>query len=106
MSEGMSSGADAARPWEDVDPRLNVFALANGMDLSKGEGFRRLEWFSEGRERGIFIECGEDSTFRVSVLSWESGSTDERHQSTLGSGLSARDLSVALAGAIDAANAL
>jgi hypothetical protein len=36
--------------FAEMDPRLTVFALANGVDLSKREGYRRLEWFSDGFE--------------------------------------------------------
>ena len=42
MSDGAQSSADATGPFDAIDPRLNMFALANGMDLSKGEGYRRL----------------------------------------------------------------
>ena len=106
MTEGSTAGDEGASPFESIDPRLNVFALANGMDLSKGENFRRLQGFSEGHERGILVEVDGDQTFQVSVLSWPSGSVEDRKQSRLGTGLSTRDLSLALSGAIDAANGL
>lgn len=31
--------------FDALDPRMTVFALANGIDMEKGDGYRRLEWF-------------------------------------------------------------
>lgn len=47
----------------DIDPDLNIFALANGMDLLKnrsGRPERTLEWYREGMERRIGIEADEE----------------------------------------------
>ena len=106
MSEGMHAGAHGGDPFEAIDPRLNVFALANGMDLSKGSGFRRLEWFTEGLERGILIEADGDDGFRLGVLTWPTGSTEISAQASVGGDLSGEDLIGQLQTAIDAANEL
>ncbi len=106
MSEGMHPGADGDDLFEAIDPGLNVFALANGMDLSKGSGFRRLEWFTEGLERGILIEADGDAGFRLGVLSWPTGSTEIGARASVAGALSAEDLIGQLQAAIDTANEL
>ena len=106
MSDGVNPGAMGGDPFEAIDPRLNVFALANGMDLNKGSGFRRLEWFTEGLERGILIEADGDGGFRLGVLSWPTGSTEITARTLVGSGLTGEDVIGRLQTAIDAANEL
>ncbi len=92
--------------FDGIDPNLTVFALANGLDLAKAEGHRRLEWFSEGLERGIVIETGPGGGFDVHVLTWRSGRTESRTERTVAEGLSAADLRSMLSDAIDTANGL
>ncbi len=92
--------------FEAIDPKLNVFALANGMDLIKGPDFRRLEWFTEGLERGILIESDGDGALRLGVLSWPTGSTEISARAAAGEGLSGEELITSLQTAIDAANKL
>ena len=92
--------------FEAIDPKLNMFALANGMDLTKGPDFRRLEWFTDGLERGILIEADADDAFRVGVLSWPTGSTEISARASAGAGLSAEELIKGLQTAIDKANEL
>lgn len=106
MSEGAKPGATGAGPFEGIDPRLNVFALANGMDLTKGPGFRRLEWFTEGMERGILIEPDGAGGFRAEVQSWPTGSRDVSGRASIGEGLSVVELNRLLPSAIDTANGL
>ncbi len=106
MNEGMHPGAHGGEVFAAIDPKLNVFALANGMDLSKGSGFRRLEWFTEGLERGILIEADGDDGFRLGVLSWPTGSTEFGAPASVGEGLSGEDLIGQLQTAIEAANEL
>ena len=103
MSDGVTPGHGGA--FEEIDPRLNVFALANGMDLTKQPGARRLEWFTEGLERGILIE-EQEAGFSVGVVSWETGSTDIAREASVGGALSADDVMGILDSAIDAANRL
>ena len=92
--------------FEAIDSKLNVFALANGMDLIKGSEFRRLEWFAEGLERGILIEADGDGAFRLGVLSWPTGSTEISARASAGEGLSGDELITSLPLAIDTANGL
>jgi hypothetical protein len=91
---------------DGIDPRLNVFALANGMDLSKGPGFRRLEWFTEGKERGILIESDGDGSFKAKAITWSTGSDEIRDSAEIGDRLSAEELVKCLGQAIETANAL
>lgn len=44
MSDTGGRGSDGQEAFDDVDPMLNMFVLANGMDLAKSEGYHRLEW--------------------------------------------------------------
>jgi len=92
--------------FDGIDPRLNVFALANGMDLAKGPDFRRLEWFTEGKERGILIEPDGEASFRARAITWATGSQEIRGGAEIGDGLSAEDLVKQLSDAIETANGL
>lgn len=51
-------GPRPADPMESVDRKLNVYALANGMDLERRGPARVLGWYREGMERGILLEPG------------------------------------------------
>ena len=83
-----------------------MFALANGMDLSKGEDYRRLEWFSEGLERGILIRPADGGAFDVDVMAWRNGRPDERRDGSATEGAGIDEISSVLTRAIDIANAL
>ena len=57
-------------PFLDVDPKLNIYALANGLDLLKnhsGSPDRTLEWYREGMERRASIVAEGGSPPRFSV---------------------------------------
>jgi len=105
MTDGVNPdvGDDA---FVDIDAKLTVFALANGMDLSKGPDYRQLEWFTEGLERAILIRSVDPGRFDLTVMSWPTGRVDERQESSSGDGVSVDALSEALGSAIDAANDL
>lgn len=60
-------------PFEGIDPRLTIFALANGMDLNKNGGVRRLEWYRDGHDRGILLSPAADGTISVSAQAWKRG---------------------------------
>lgn len=50
-------------PLLDIDPELNIFALANGLDLyrnHRGGVDRVLEWYRDGMERRICIVADGD----------------------------------------------
>jgi len=106
MSDVLHSRPDGGGLFDAIDPRLNVFALANGMDLLKGDGYRRLEWFTEGLERAIVIEAGSTESFHVRVVSWRTGSTEVLGEAELGDDLSGKEVGSVLDTAIDAANGL
>ena len=88
-----------------IDANLTVFALANGVDLIRTDGQRRLEWFAEGLERGVVIE-GDGDGFAVRALTWRSSTPDVCAQRDVADGLSADEIRSTLPDAIEAANAL
>ncbi len=102
----LQPGANGDDPFETVDARLTIFALANGMDRTMGSGFRRFEWFARGLERGILIEAEPGGAFRMHVLSWPTQSSEVRTRTSVGEGLTAEDVVGLLPSAIEAANAL
>lgn len=93
-------------PFAAIDPKLTVFALANGMDLAKGPDYRRLEWFTEGLERGILIRVTPSGDFDLTALAWKTGRAQELAEAGAAEGLGAEGLSAALTRAIDVANGL
>jgi len=104
----MGDGANdpSSGPFEVLDSKLTVFALANGMDLAKGESYRRLEWFKERLERGILIEPAPAGGFAVSALSWRTGRAEDRARADVAEGVSAKEIGGVLESAIEAANDL
>jgi hypothetical protein len=102
MTDGDWMGGDA---FASIDAKLTMFALANGVDLAKGEGYRRLEWYADGRERAIVLEATPEGRFRVGVVSWTSGADDAMHAG-LHEAVLPEELSPVLEEAIEAANAL
>ncbi len=110
MSDETHSGTGDRGLFTAIDAKLNMFALANGMDLLKGDADRRLEWFTDGMERGIVIEAataGSAGSFRVRVISWPTGSAESiSDASDIGDSLSAEEITTVLADAIDVANRL
>lgn len=105
MDEKHEETGDAG-PFGTIDARLNVFALANGMDLTKGAAHRRLEWFKEGLERGIRIDAEAAGSFGVRVMSWRTGAEESNAESSVGSGLTAEAIGLLLSDIIETANAL
>lgn len=106
MSEVAQSGSTGAADFGALDPRLTVYALANGMDLAKGPRYRRLEWFTEGLERGIMIEVQADGTLTVDVLCWKTGQAEKLATENIDSGLAVEAVGALLDPAIERANAL
>ena len=105
MTEGTHPGSGVGG-FDAIDPRLTMFALANGMDLAKGEDYRRLEWFTEGLERGILIRTDRDGTFDLTVMSWQTGNSEERTEASVSDRTAPDDVFPALTEAIDTANGL
>ena len=93
-------------PFEPIDPKLTVFALANGMDLAKDGGSRRLSWFTEGLERGLRIESVSGDAFVVTALAWRINAPDDVTDAPVGDDVPLADLTATLERAIDAANGL
>jgi hypothetical protein len=109
MEEGMTNGAEGsatAGVFGSLDAKLTVFALANGVDLAKGEGYRRLEWFTEGLERGILLEPCADNACRLVVMAWKTGKAEQRNDHLLADEVPMDDVPGMLDDAIEAANAL
>ena len=103
MTDGIQSGNSA---FEAIDPKLTMFALANGVDLSKSDEHRRLEWYSDGFERGIVIELTDDGTFDIGVFKWTSGGADSATPVALHVGVATDDVMHHLDPAVEAANGL
>ena len=99
-------GVQSQGAFEAIDPKLTMFALANGMDLSKGPDYRRLEWFSEGLERGILVRPVGDGAFDIDVMAWRNGQPDRYRDGSVSEGATLDGMSALLSEAIDAANAL
>ncbi len=100
---------DDARPdggaFAAIDAKLTVFALANGVDLAKGEAYRRLEWYSDGSERGILVAADGDG-YGLSVLKWKSCQAEGAEPHPFRDVVPAVEVTKLLAYAIHAANAL
>jgi hypothetical protein len=113
MTEARSGGAERrpAGPMEIVDRRLNVFALANGMDLDRRGEVRVLGWYRDGMERSVRIEPGEaDGTWAIrAAAAVDARAPESELVRTLESALGPNDVierfKELLAGAMDAANA-
>ncbi len=80
-------------PFEAVDSKLTIYALANGMDLVKEDGARRLGWYREGREREVVIETSGEGAFRLTAAAFSTGDPTRRAERALGSVGSAGELS-------------
>jgi hypothetical protein len=97
-------------PFEVLDAKLNIYALANGMDLVKEPTKRTLGWYREGLERGILIEASDGGTVSVTAACWKTSDPAERrtapqHEALTPDDLAAR-LSPILEAALEAANGL
>ncbi len=108
MAEDLEHGKAVESNFDGVDPKLTIYALANGMDLIKGEDFRRLEWYRDGRDRGILVSA-EAGSVSVHAMAWN-GDPDAAQKQSAGDPMAPGDfvaeLSVVLAGATEVANAL
>ena len=103
MEDGMDAGA---AEFDGIDSNLTVFALANGLDLSKGDGYRRLEWFSEGLERCVVIDGDGADRFALRAMTWRTSRPEARTEERVADGLSSDEVRGALSDAIDRANEL
>ena len=106
--EGGHMDGDAT--FEDLDARLNIYALANGMDLVRTASSWRLEWYSGGLERGILLSRESDGTLTITSQVWNHGdeaplrSVEQRRGLDPGEG--SQELPAILEESLHAANAL
>lgn len=103
-------GSGGGGPFEVLDPKLNIFALANGMDLTKEPSSRLLGWYREGLERGILLESGPDGTITVTALCWKTNhlpaARRATHREAVAPEALAAELSAVLESALESANTL
>jgi hypothetical protein len=101
---------DGGATFEVLGPKLTIYALANGMDLTKQAAVRRLEWYHDGQERGIAIEATGAGMVSIRALAWtrDATGTEQSHpyRSDMPAEQLGNDLSTILEGAMVAANAL
>jgi hypothetical protein len=96
---------------EMVDRKLNVFALANGMDFDRRGETRVLGWYRDGLERRVRVEPGDaDGTWAVrAAAAPDARAVEGEMVRTLESALDPDEMLARfkelLAGAMDAANA-
>lgn len=109
MAAEFENGGSGGSPFDGVDAKLTIYALANGMDLIKEDGARRLEWYRDGMDRGILVRAAPDGTLEVAALAW-SGDPQAARRTPLGEpmtpGVLAAELSTLLDRATEAANDL
>lgn len=105
MMDG-AEGSATVGGFGGLDAKLTVFALANGVDLVKGEGYRRLEWFTEGLERGILLEPCTDTACRIVVMAWKTGKAEQLNDRVFADEVAMDDVARMLDDAIGAANGL
>lgn len=107
---GQQGAGHQGGAFEALDPKLNIFALANGMDLVKEASSRRLGWYREGMERAILVELRDDGAFTVSAMSWKTRDPEGAHRAPQRDGMNGDDLvaglSAILESALEAANCL
>lgn len=105
MANGIERGGarEGDGPLERLDPTLNIYALANGMDLDKEPSLRRLRWYRDGLERGIVLEAGTDGSVSVSAVSWETDDPTSERRAPERDTLPAEDLSARLSIILEAA---
>jgi hypothetical protein len=104
------AGDDGGATFEDLGPKLTIYALANGMDLKKQAAVRRLEWYHDGQERGIAIEATGSGTVSIRALAWTRNTPGAERSHSYRSAVPAeelgKDLSTILEGGMVAANTL
>lgn len=97
-----------SRVPQGLDEILNIFALANSVDLLRGQGQDRvLEWYRDRGTRRIHLTPGEGAGFEVDVAA-EFSRDGSRHEirDRFRAGVAAGELKAILIEAIEAANDL
>lgn len=110
VDPGHRGAGSGEGPFGVLDPKLNIFALANGMDLVKEAGSRRLGWYRDGLERGILLEARPDGTLDVIALCWETRDLASARRAPQREGVTpdsvVAELSALLESTLEAANGL
>jgi hypothetical protein len=102
------TGQKAARVPQGLDEILNIFALANSIDLVRGdEGDRLLEWYRDRGTRRIHLMSGDASSYDVDI-STEFNVEGVRREvrDRFRSGVAAGEIRTLLGEAVERANAL
>jgi len=103
-------GGAGVGPFEGIDPKLTIFALANGMDLEKNGGSRRLTWYRDGHDRGILLAAGADGAISVTAQAWKRGDDASLRHTPIGESLEpatlAEKLTSILENGLETANSL
>ncbi len=111
----MSSRPPEARETGDrmlpgVDEIINIFALANSVELirdSDADDSRTLEWYRDGGPRRIHIQVAGEASLDVDVAAERgSGDASVEIRERFRAGVAVGELRTLLVEAIDAANAL
>jgi hypothetical protein len=99
-----------AGPFAALDAKLNIYALANGMDLVKEPGLRTLGWYREGLERGIVITASPTGELSVTAACWKTSDPTARRTAPQHDGIApdelAERITPILEAALEAANGL
>ena len=102
MSGEFEHGGSGGSPFSGVDSKLTMYALANGMDLMKDEGSRRLAWYRDGMDRGISVSLTAGGELEVTAMAW-SGDPDGARRQKVGDALTPDDLTAQLSTVLDGA---
>ena len=102
------TGQKASRAPQGLDEVLNIFALANSIDLVQGDGRDRvLEWYRDRGTRRIHLVPGDASSFDVDVAAEFTVSGVRREvRSRFRSSVAEGEIRALLVEAVDGANAL
>jgi len=92
-----------AGPFAILDATLNIYALANGMDLVKEPTARRLGWYRDGMERGIVLEADADGALTVTALCWKTSDPSTARSAPQREAMRPEDLAVELSTVLEAA---
>lgn len=112
MSEERAGPGGGAAVLQEIDPDLNIFALANGLDLLREPEGRVLEWYRDGMERRIHIAPSRESPDGAVDLEIGAGARRESDRVKLylrreyRDGVAPGELKGLLPEAIEASNAL
>lgn len=110
------AGAEGSQPegvLQEIDSSLNIFALANGLDLFRdpdGSPARMLEWYRDGMERRIHVVAAATSPsgaldLEVSAIARHEGTKLELRRG-FRTAVAPGQMKAALPEAIEAANGL